>query len=127
MMQLFKSLLGESPRAGESPRGYTAKKSTPGAKPKPTHATGDYRAVSIAPNIACAVLAKDVAGKRYLLREAPRLPLAGCATPASCSCKYRKHADRREADRRLLGSNETARWFNGAERRECRVRRAKTN
>jgi hypothetical protein len=121
MMQLLKSLLGESPRS------YPAKTSTSRAKAKPVHTGADYRAVSIAPNIECSALGKDVAGKRYLLREAPRLPLAGCATPATCSCKYRKHADRRDGDRRLLGTIETGRWFAGAERRTHRIRRSKTN
>jgi hypothetical protein len=121
MIQLLRSLLGDSPR------GNPAKKPAPGAKPKPAHAGVDYRAVSLAPNIECSAPVKDVAGKRYLLREAPRLPLAGCATPATCSCRYRKHADRREADRRLLGTIETSRWFAGAERRAHRIRRAKTN
>jgi hypothetical protein len=121
MMQLFKSLLGESPR------GYSAKTSTPGAKAKPAHTGADYRAVSLAPNIECSALGKDVVGKRYLLRDAPRLPLPGCATPATCSCRYRKHADRRDGDRRLLGTIETGRWFAGAERRTQRNRRSKTN
>jgi hypothetical protein len=121
MMQLLKSLLGESPRA------YPAKKPAPGAKLKPSHVGADYRAVSLAPNSACHAAAKDVAGKRYLLREAPRLPLPACATPATCSCKYRKHAERRDADRRLLGSTETTRWFAGSERRTRRMRRATRN
>jgi hypothetical protein len=121
MMQLLKSLLGESHRA------YPAKTSTARAKGKPMPAAADYRAVSLAPNIECSAQGADVASKRYLLRDAPRLPLAGCATPATCSCKYRKHADRRVADRRLLGTIETARWFAGAERRAHRIRRAKTN
>jgi hypothetical protein len=121
MMQLLKSLLGDSPRA------HPAKKPAPGAKLKPSHAGADYRAVSLAPNGACHAIAKDVAGKRYLLREAPRLPLAACATPAACSCKFRKHADRREGDRRLLGATECTRWFAGAERRERAGRRSKTN
>ena len=121
MMQLLKSLLGESPRA------YPAKKPAPGAKLKPSHAGADYRAVSLAPNIDCYAAAKDVAGKRYLMREAPHLPLAGCATPEKCTCKFRKHADRRDGDRRLLGDVENTRWFSGSERRARRTRRATKN
>ena len=117
MIQLFKSLLGETSRDHRT-----------SARPKPTPAKADYRAVSLAPNIACDVATKDAAaGKRYLQREAPRLPMAGCPSPASCSCRFKKHADRRDADRRLLGLAETNRWYGGAERRNRGGRRSKTN
>lgn len=121
MIQLFKSLLGESPR--ERP----AKQPAPGARLKPAHAGGDFRAVSVAPSTECHAGLKDASAKRYLLREAPRLPLADCATPANCSCKFRKHADRRDGDRRLLGMTETNRWFAGSERRNRGGRRLTTN
>jgi hypothetical protein len=119
MKQLLKSLLGA--KARDNP----ATKPGPAARSKPTHAGRDYRAVSLAPNTTCHAATKHHAGKRYLMREAPRLPLPGCATPGTCSCRYRKHADRREADRRLFGTVETARWFAGAERRSRRERRAR--
>jgi hypothetical protein len=121
MLQLLRSLLGETSR--ECP----AKKPAPSARPNPAHAGGDYRAVSLAPSIECYAAAKDVAGKRYLLREAPHLPLVDCTMPAKCSCKFRKHADRRDGDRRLFGEAETSRWFAGSERRERRGRRSKKN
>jgi hypothetical protein len=117
MIQLFKSLLGDTPR--EPP----ARKPTPKALPTPPH-RADYRAVSLTPGIKCQAVARDTAGKRYLLCEAPCLPLSACATPAKCSCKFRKHADRRDADRRLLGEVETSRWFSGAERRNRGGRRS---
>jgi hypothetical protein len=121
MIQIFRSLLGESSR------GYPAKKPAASAKLKPSRAAPDYRAVSLAPDSACHAVAKDVAGKRYLLREAPRLPLPACATPATCTCKYRKHADRRDNDRRLLGDTECTRWYSGAERRGHSARRSRSN
>ena len=121
MIQLLRSLFGGTPR--ESP----TKKPTPIAGAKPSHAGADYRAVSLAPNIKCFAAAKDAAGKRYLLREAPRLPLADCKTPANCSCKFRKHADRRDEDRRLFGKTETGRWFAGSERRNRGGRRSTKN
>jgi hypothetical protein len=121
MIQLFRSLLGETPRD------HRTSKPASSARPKPSHAGADYRAVSLAPNIACNAATKDAADKRYLLREAPRLPLAGCATPANCSCSFRKHADRRDGDRRLLGMTETNRWFAGAERRARGGRRSTRN
>jgi hypothetical protein len=121
MIQLFKSLLGGTSRE------YCAKKPAPSATRKPAQAGGDYRAVSLAPNIECYAAAKDAADKRYLLREAPHLPLADCSMPEACSCKYRKHADRRDGDRRLFGEAETSRWFAGSERRARRGRRSAIN
>jgi len=108
MMQLFKSRLGEPNR--------------PNAKPKPAAASGDYRAISIERCAHCQAIARDLAGKRYLLREAPRLPLSSSA--ANCTCKYRKHPDRREEDRRLLGETGTYRWFGGEDRRIHCARRS---
>ncbi|HEX2789004.1 MAG TPA: hypothetical protein VHN17_01105 [Steroidobacteraceae bacterium] len=125
MLQLFRSLLGETSRDHQA--GKPASKPASTGRHKPPQPSVDYRAVSLAPNIMCDAVSKDVAGKRYLLREAPRLPLAGCATPASCSCKFRKHADRRNGDRRLLGMAETNRWYAGGERRNRGGRRTKPN
>jgi hypothetical protein len=122
MIQLFRSLLG-----GSSHKQHAAKRPAPRTHSKPGLTGGDYRAVSLAPNIECYAAAKDVAGKRYLMREAPHLPLAGCATPEKCTCKFRKHADRRDGDRRLLGDVENTRWFSGSERRARRTRRATKN
>ena len=122
MIQLLKSLFGDNPRERQ------AKGRVPNLSARPSHVTGDYRAVSLAPSLECYAAAKNAAGsKRYLLREAPRLPLINCATPANCSCKFRKHADRRDGDRRLLGEIETARWFAGSERRMRAGRRSRTN
>jgi hypothetical protein len=114
-MLLFRSLFG-----GKAP----AKKASASVRPKPTNSSADYRAVSVTPSIDCYAVAKEGAGKRYLLREAPQLPLASCATPATCSCRFRRHADRREGDRRLFGEIESTRWFGGSERRERRTRRS---
>ena len=58
-----------------------------------------WHAVTIAaPSGACAA-AQACKGKRYLSREAPRLPLSGCDT-AECACKYRHFPDRRGPPRR---------------------------
>jgi hypothetical protein len=126
MIQLFKSLLGDTTH--DHRKDKLAIQPALSTRPKPTQANVDYRAVSFAPNLMCDAVSKDAAaGKRYLLREAPRLPLAGCATPASCTCRFRKHADRRDGDRRLLGMFETNRWYAGGERRNRGGRRSKTN
>jgi hypothetical protein len=120
MIQLFKSLFGEPSR------GRSVKKSAPIARPKPTHAREDYRAVSLAPSIDCCTATRD-AEKRYLSREAPQLPLAGCTMPAECSCRFRKHSDRRDGERRVFGDAGGSRWFTGSERRIRRGRRSAKN
>jgi len=120
MIQLFKSLFGEPSRS------HIGKKPAAIARLKPTQARGDYRAVSLAPSIDCCTATKD-ARKRYLSREAPHLPLAGCTMPADCLCKFRKHPDRRDGDRRVFGDADTSRWFVGSERRTQRGRRVAKN
>ncbi len=61
-----------------------------------------YHCVSIvlAPNACQAIRALE--GKRFLSKEAPRLPLAECDC-SQCDCKYQHHEDRRVpfSDRRL--------------------------
>jgi hypothetical protein len=52
----------------------------------------------IGPATACAA-AQACKGKRYLSRDAPRLPLAGCDAER-CDCKYRHFGDRRGTPRR---------------------------
>lgn len=37
---------------------------------------------------------EELAGQRFLSKDAPKLPLRGCTEP-QCSCRYRKHEDRR--------------------------------
>jgi hypothetical protein len=121
MIKTLRALLGKTPR--EPP----AKKPAPSAGSKPSNNRGEYRAVSLAPSSTCCAAAKDAPGKRYLLREAPRLPLADCTMPTNCSCKFRKHADLRDVDRRALGATETSRWFAGSERRKRGGRRSTNN
>jgi hypothetical protein len=59
---------------------------------------------------------------RFLLDEAPRLPLRECPQQLTCTCCYRKFPDRRTADRRDIASS--GRWYSGAERRKSDGRRA---
>jgi hypothetical protein len=118
VVKVLKELLGKMSR--EQP----AKKTTPIARPKQPNSIGNFRAVEIAPSIMGCPAAMRATGKRYLLREAPRLPLQACTMPTNCSCKFRKNADRRDSDRRLFGSTETNRWFAGVESRTRRGRRS---
>ena len=73
-------------------------------KPVKSAANGRFRAVSC--NGACPAI-KSLEGKRFLEREAPALPLAGC-TAARCDCVYAHHDDRRTGrkDRRGLSQIE---------------------
>jgi hypothetical protein len=117
MMHLLKSLL-------DAQNGDTrTRKPASRALPRPAGNACDFRAVSLAPSLECCAATKGAASKRYLWREAPRLPLPGCAMGSTCSCKFIKHTDRRDGDRRLLGGNATNQWFTGSERRNHRGRR----
>jgi hypothetical protein len=117
MIKVLKGLLGRISRE------HAANKPTSIAKLK-RPSTGDFRAVEIAPSATCCAAAMQASGRRYLLRKAPRLPLYGCTMPINCSCMFRKNADRRDGDRRLLGATETNRWFGGLESRKRGGRRS---
>jgi hypothetical protein len=62
--------------------------------------TTPYRAVSVIPTRAscpAAIAARDV---RFLVADAPALPLPMCTWPLSCTCTFRYHEDRRVTVRR---------------------------
>ncbi|HEY6455956.1 MAG TPA: hypothetical protein VIY90_11820 [Steroidobacteraceae bacterium] len=118
MFKAIKALLGKPARE------RSAKKPAPKVGAKPASAGKDYRAVAVAPGAKCCAAAKDILGKRFLFRDGPRLPLVNCTMPTNCSCKFRKAADRRDGDRRLLGTSETGRWFAGPENRKRAGRRS---
>ena len=58
-----------------------------------------YHGVSIMPEKNCCLVARNSRERRYLAREAPRLPLPDCDA-AMCQCRYSHFDDRREGDRR---------------------------
>src|ERR1700690_248334 len=118
MIKVLEGLLGKMSRE------HRAKNPAAIASPQRSNTAGDFRAVSIEPNIECCAAAMRATGKPYLLREAPRLPLETCTMPANCSCKFRKIADRRDGDRRLFGATETNRWFAGQDNRKHGRRRS---
>ena len=118
MIKVLSELFGKTPR--EPP----GKKPAPIARSMRPNIGGDFRAVSLAPSSRCCAAAKSATGRRVLLCEAPRLPLDACTMPADCSCKFRKDADRRDSDRRLLGATETNRWFSGPDSRKREGRRS---
>ena len=82
----------------------------------------DYRAVSIVPSAASCREARRMRGVRFLMSEAPRLPLPQCPQRLTCSCHYRKFPDRRVVDRRDIAAS--GRWFTGEDRRKSSGRRA---
>ena len=53
-----------------------------------------YRAAEIVCEHNACPAAAELAGKRFLLREVPRIPLADC-TSRNCACTYVRHKDRR--------------------------------
>ena len=62
-------------------------------------AVSPYHGVSIMPEKNCCSGARNLGERRYLAREAPRLPLPDCDA-AMCHCRYSHFDDRREGDRR---------------------------
>jgi hypothetical protein len=111
MLKVLKAFLGDPAR------GAATKKTAPGVISKSAPGGKDYRAVAIVPGTKCCAAAHEIMDKAYLVREAPRMPLASCTMPTNCSCKFKKASDRRDGDRRLLGETETGRWFAGTEKR----------
>ena len=80
----------------------TRKKATRGrATSKPEQARSPYQSVSIVCDYSACDTARKMARQRFLVAEAPLLPLGDCDASA-CSCKYAHHQDRRsgQGDRR---------------------------
>jgi hypothetical protein len=71
----------------------------PGAPPSHPNAS-PYRAVSVIPTRASCPAAVAIMHTRFLISEAPTLPLPMCTWPLSCTCKFRTHEDRRATERR---------------------------
>jgi hypothetical protein len=110
--------------------------SAPGTRPKDTARGADARpehkeawhAVSIVtPTSACSA-ANELRNHRFLSKDAPRLPLAGCSSPETCRCIYRHHADRRGKPRRGADRGDPPKGGSpSAERRGKRGRRSTDN
>ena len=76
-----------------------------------------FQAISIYRGAASCEMARRFSDHRFLVRDAPPLPLAGCSMSNTCQCKYIKHRDRRAEPRRLIDFGVAARLFDGRERR----------
>ena len=109
------SLLVRSRRSGEPKR-------KPRALSRPDRGddsdAGPYRSVSINTGEAPCGGARTLAGQRYLLGNAPMLPLADCDA-GRCDCRYSHHADRRDrgGDRRFMNGLESQLYSTGGEER----------
>lgn len=70
------------------------------AKPEPPKkAPNAFHAVSVVPGPQACAAARSLGDKRFLSREAPKLPLRECDS-GQCTCYYAHHADRRKGPRR---------------------------
>jgi len=97
------------------------------SRKEPPAATGPLRpfqAISIYRGLICCDMARKFSEHRFLVRDAPPLPLAGCSMAKTCQCKYIKHRDRRAEPRRLIDFGVAARLFDGRERRARGGRRS---
>jgi hypothetical protein len=73
----------------------------PAARPADaTRRSNPWHAVSVLSTPVCCQASQELRGRRFLSRDAPRLPLTDCPQPHSCRCAYKHHADRRGGLRR---------------------------
>ena len=81
-------------------------------KPKPplSNTRRIYHGVSIKTNSKCVCdAATKLQGRRFLLDEAPRLPLDECADARNCICIYKHFNDRRREYRVRWGRRNSIR------------------
>ncbi len=63
-----------------------------------------WRAVCVVPGASACEAAQQMSKKRFLTRDAPRLPLKDCDHQDTCRCKYQHLPDRRGEPRRSSDS-----------------------
>ncbi|HSQ69592.1 MAG TPA: hypothetical protein VLM41_05865 [Steroidobacteraceae bacterium] len=81
---------------------------------KPVHS---HHAVGIVPGPRACSEVRQLVGRRFLSREAPRLPLRDCDRP-DCSCRYEHYEDRRRGPRRAREMGVAIDGYEGDEQRE---------
>lgn len=59
-----------------------------------------FHGIAVEPGSRACQAVRQLAGKRYLSEEAPRLPLDECQCVQDCRCVYRHFSDRRTDVRR---------------------------
>jgi hypothetical protein len=105
-------------------QGLLARFGTRKEPPAVTAPLRPFQAISIYRGVMSCEMARKFSEHRFLVRDAPPLPLAGCNMRKSCQCKYIKHRDRRAEPRRLIDFGVAARLFDGRERRKVGGRRS---
>jgi hypothetical protein len=105
-------------------QGLLARFGTRKEPPAVTAPLRPFQAISIYRGLMSCEMARKFSEHRFLVRDAPPLPLAGCNMRKSCQCKYIKHRDRRAEPRRLIDFGVAARLFDGRERRKVGGRRS---
>jgi hypothetical protein len=78
-------------------------------EPKPARRR-NFKGASIQPGDQCCQAVREISTTRFLVEEAPRLPLERCDRIGECLCKYNNYPDRRSGDDRrdLFGSLSTS-------------------
>lgn len=66
----------------------------------PNEKSEPWHAVTLVGRGKCCPALDSYRGARFLSGEAPRLPLAECDRPHTCTCTYRHYPDRRTEQRR---------------------------
>ena len=94
----------------------------PSPVPRAAKPAGRFGAVEIRPRSSACDGARALVGQRFLAKDAPALPLQGCAA-AKCSCSFSKLTDRRTDGRRLEHGGLSASLFLQNSRRKKRDRR----
>jgi hypothetical protein len=119
-MKWLDRLLGRQESRASRPRDAAGKRARPtGAAVRPGAAppAAKWQAVTIVPCLNACPAANMARRTRILASQAPRLPLPDCATPETCSCRFRKFDDRRAGERRLPYQNVGGLTYGGPERR----------
>ena len=111
-------------QSGKSRRARLARKAKLSERTAKRSST-QWRAVKIAPDLICCDEVQRLAGRVFLARESPQLPLDAC-TEADCRCKYVHLKDRRSGgDRRIeIGELDAFLPVKQVERRQLAGRRA---
>jgi hypothetical protein len=90
---------------------------------KTAGAPSRYQAIAIYRGMVACDHAKKFSEHRFLAKDAPTLPLAGCTMGSRCQCRYLKYKDRRGTQRRLVDFGAPARLFTETDRRKDNGRR----
>jgi hypothetical protein len=84
-----------------------------------------FQAISIYCGTKTCPMARRFRDHRFLAKDAPQLPLAGCTLASACECRFLKHKDRRAERRRFVDFATLRRDF--AQERRQRAGRRETD